>query len=130
MKVFAILFCFFMCSIVHANSFTFISEVQEGRYQHLLTELRCLVCQNQSLAESNAPLAQDLKKEVYDKIKAGQTDDEIKEYLVARYGEYILFKPRVTYTTLMLWLGPVLFLLGSLFILGINIKRQTLTTTN
>ncbi len=103
---------------------TSISQVQEVRYNHLLSELRCLVCQNQSLADSNAPLALDLKREVYDQIKMGKTDEEIKTFLVARYGEYILFKPQFTKTTFILWLGPVVFLAGSFLILFISIRRQ------
>lgn len=103
---------------------TSISEVQEQRYKTMLSELRCLVCQNQSLADSNAPLAQDLKKEVYDQIKGGKTDEEIKTYLVSRYGEYILFKPNLTKTTFVLWLGPVIFLVGAFVILGLSIRRQ------
>lgn len=103
---------------------TSISEVQEQRYKTMLSELRCLVCQNQSLADSNAPLAQDLKKEVYDQIKSGKTDEEIKTYLVSRYGEYILFKPNLTKTTFVLWLGPVIFLVGAFVILGLSIRRQ------
>jgi cytochrome c-type biogenesis protein CcmH len=116
-----------MSSWVNAYSFeqaTSISQVQEVRYNHLLGELRCLVCQNQSLADSNAPLALDLKREVYDQIKIGKTDDEIKTFLVSRYGEYILFKPQFTKTTFVLWLGPVVFLVGSFIILFISIRRQ------
>jgi cytochrome c-type biogenesis protein CcmH len=113
------------CSAATTNNFTFISSVQEHRFQHLLGELRCLVCQNQSLADSNAPLAQDLKKDVLQRLQAGYTDEEIKTYLVARYGEYILFKPSVNGATFILWLGPVIFLCGSLLILLVNIRRQT-----
>lgn len=113
-----------------SNNFTFISHVQEQRYQHLLGNLRCLVCQNQSLAESNAPLAQDLKKEVRDKIVAGYTDEEIKLYLVAHYGEYILFKPSVNRTTIILWSGPFIFLMGALFILFASIKKQARVCSN
>src|SRR6516225_5792174 len=76
--------------------YLFPNPQQELRFQQLLGELRCLVCQNQSLAESNAPLAQDLKSEVYQQIQAGYSNDEIKQFLVRRYGEYILFKPSVT----------------------------------
>lgn len=104
---------------------TSINQIQEQRYQQLLGELRCLVCQNQSLADSNAPLAQDLKKEVHDRIIAGQTDEEIKKALVAQYGEYILFKPQLTKVTLILWLGPLVFLVGAFIILWLTIRRQT-----
>jgi cytochrome c-type biogenesis protein CcmH len=115
-----------ICSAATENNFTFISSIQEQRFQHLLSELRCLVCQNQSLADSNAPLAQDLKRDVLERLRFGYTDEEIKKYLVARYGEYILFKPSVNSATFILWLGPVIFLCGSLLILLISIKRQSI----
>lgn len=127
MRVWLFITLMLMSSWVNAYSFeqaTSISQVQEVRYNHLLGELRCLVCQNQSLADSNAPLALDLKREVYDQIKMGKTDDEIKTFLVSRYGEYILFKPQFTKTTFVLWLGPVVFLVGSFIILFISIRRQ------
>ncbi len=127
MRVWLFITLMLMSSWVNAYSFeqaTSISQVQEVRYNHLLGELRCLVCQNQSLADSNAPLALDLKREVYDQIKIGKTDDEIKTFLVSRYGEYILFKPQFTKTTFVLWLGPVVFLVGSFIILFISIRRQ------
>lgn len=113
------------CMATTTNNFTFISSIQEERYHHLLSELRCLVCQNQSLADSNAPLAVDLKRDVLERIQSGATDEEIKSYLVGRYGEYILFKPSMNNTTFVLWLGPVIFLCGSFIILLLSIKRQS-----
>lgn len=89
---------------------------QEAQFNHLLRELRCLVCQNQDLSDSNAPLAKDLRREVYQLVLAGKADSEITGYLTARYGDFILFKPPVKGLTLMLWFGPVLFLLLGLFI--------------
>lgn len=107
------------------NRFSSISAVEEQRFQNLIVELRCLVCQNQSLAESNAPLAIDLKNEVRSKIHAGLTDEEIKKLLVNRYGSYILFKPPFISSTFVLWLGPFIFLVGAFIILFLSIKRQT-----
>lgn len=127
MRLYLTIIALLMSITCFANSpgqITYIGQVQEDRYQHLLSELRCLVCQNQSLADSNAPLAMDLKKQVYEQIKAGHTDEEIKNYLVARYGEYILFKPKLTKTTFILWLGPVIFLIGAFLILFISIRKQ------
>ncbi len=133
MRLLLLLITLFLATTVFASTsgpITSINQVQEERYHHLLGELRCLVCQNQSLEDSNAPLAQDLKREVHEQIKSGHTDDEIKHYLVARYGEYILFKPQLTKTTFVLWLGPVIFLVGAFVILFFSIKRQRINVTN
>jgi len=83
-------------------------EVQ--RLKVLSAELRCLVCQNQSLADSNAELAVDLRNQVRDQIRAGQSDAQIKDYLVQRYGEFVLYRPRVSGVTVLLWVGPFLLL--------------------
>ena len=83
---------------------------QTAQFQGLLRELRCLVCQNQDLADSNAPLAKDLRDEVYRLVKSGQSDSEIIYYLTIRYGDFILFKPPVKSSTWLLWGAPVLFL--------------------
>ncbi len=84
----------------------------DARLKALENELRCLVCQNQTLAESTAPLAEDLRKEVRDLAIAGKSDDDIRGYLVARYGDFVLYKPPVKSTTYVLWFGPFLLLLG------------------
>jgi cytochrome c-type biogenesis protein CcmH len=82
-----------------------------AQFQGLLRELRCLVCQNQDLADSHAPLAKDLRDEVYRLVQSGQSDDDIISYLTARYGDFILFKPPVKSVTYILWGAPALFLL-------------------
>jgi cytochrome c-type biogenesis protein CcmH len=82
----------------------------DARLKRLETQLRCLVCQNQTLAESNAPLAEDLRKEVRELAVAGKSDDEIRAYLVARYGDFVLYNPPVKPTTYLLWFGPFLLL--------------------
>jgi cytochrome c-type biogenesis protein CcmH len=78
----------------------------EARFQVLGHELRCLVCQNQTLADSNADLARDLRSEVEAQIRQGKSDREIKDYLVARYGDFVLYKPDIKGTTALLWGGP------------------------
>ena len=83
---------------------------QTAQFQHLLRELRCLVCQNQDLADSNAPLAKDLRDEVYRFVQSGKSDTEIVHYLTQRYGDFILFKPPVKSVTCILWGAPFLFL--------------------
>lgn len=107
----------FCASAVLANSFyTFDSAKKEAQFHHLLKELRCLVCQNQDLADSNADLAKDLRQQVYQLVQTGKSDQEISDYLTARYGDFILFKPPVKGATLLLWFGPLFFLLLGLII--------------
>jgi cytochrome c-type biogenesis protein CcmH len=86
--------------------YPFTSLVEKQRFHHIIQELRCLVCQNQNLADSNALLAKDLRQLIYTKIKQGESESAIKNYLVSRYGEFILFKPVFSPLTYLLWLGP------------------------
>lgn len=86
------------------------SKSQKAQFTHLLKDLRCLVCQNQDLSDSNAPLAKDLRSQVYDMIKDHKSDSEIILYLTDRYGDFILFKPPLKPITYFLWLSPLLFL--------------------
>jgi len=89
--------------------------VVEQRLMKISKELRCLVCQNESLADSHADLAKDLRREVRGKITQGLNDEEIKTYLTQRYGDFVLYRPRFTLTNALLWLGPFLMLLGVAF---------------
>lgn len=84
---------------------------QEARIQSMSEVLRCLVCQNQSVAESSAGLAQDLKQQIREQIEAGRTDQEVVDYMVARYGDFVLYEPPVKPVTWLLWFGPLLLLL-------------------
>lgn len=92
----------------------FENAAEQERYQNLLEELRCLVCQNQSLADSHADLAQDLRNEVYRMMKQGLDDEEINRFLVDRYGDFVLYRPPLGPTTLLLWLGPFVLLAAAL----------------
>ncbi len=96
----------------------------EARLTKLSKELRCLVCRNESLADSPAGLADDLRREIREQIKAGKSDREIIAFLQARYGEYILYRPRVTPTTYLLWFGPFVLLLAGLAVLFRYIKQR------
>lgn len=89
--------------------------VLEQRAREISHGLRCLVCQNQSIDDSNAPLAKDLRILVRDRLKAGDSDSEVVNYIVARYGEFVLLKPRFDWHTLLLWLGPFLLLIAGVF---------------
>ncbi len=82
-----------------------------NRFKSLTTELRCLVCQNQNLSESNAPLASDLRQQIYLQIKQGQSDQAIIAYLKARFGNFILYRPPLSLSTIVLWLGPFILLI-------------------
>jgi len=96
----------------------------EQRLVKLSQELRCLVCQNETLADSRADLAEDLRREIREQIKAGKSDKEIIAFLTERYGQFILYRPRVTPTTYVLWFGPFVLLLAGLAVLFRYIKQR------
>ncbi len=100
----------------------------EKRTMALAEELRCLVCQNQTIAESHADLAIDLKNQIREKLKAGMSEDQIKDYMVARYGDFVLYKPPVMATTVPLWFGPFALLIAGLAGLFYYILRRRRTT--
>jgi cytochrome c-type biogenesis protein CcmH len=102
----------------------FETPEQDASYQKLVRELRCTVCQNQNLIESNAPLAADLRRQISLMIKDGAETDEIVEYMVARYGDFVLFRPPKNPTTYLLWYGPVALLLLGLSSLGWILWRR------
>ena len=93
------------------ETYEFDSDLQRHRYQDFIEELRCPKCQNQNIADSNAPIAQDLRKLLYQQLEAGADDDEILDHMVARYGEFVRYRPRFSGATAVLWLAPVLLLL-------------------
>ena len=98
--------------------------VIEQRLARLSKELRCLQCQNQTLADSPAGLAADLRREIREQMKAGRSDQEIIAFLTQRYGDFILYRPRITYTTYLLWFGPFVLLLAGLYVLFRYIKQR------
>jgi cytochrome c-type biogenesis protein CcmH len=95
----------------------------QARYEHIIEEVRCLKCQNQSIKDSNAFLAGDLRREIRRMLAEGKSDDEIYDFLVARYGEFALYRPRMLGKTLVLWIAPILLLLAGGFVL-VNILRR------
>ena len=99
--------------IIFINFFSFAkkSEKIDSQLRELAGELRCMVCQNQSLLDSDSELAKDLKNIIYKKLQEGESKKEIKDFLVKRYGEFILFRPLLNYANLMLWSSPIIFLL-------------------
>lgn len=103
-----------------------LTPEQDARYRTLIHELRCLVCQNQTIADSNAELAADLRKQVHERISAGETDAQIRRYVTDRYGDFVLYKPPLSARTLMLWAGPFLMVaLAVLFVLRLLRRRGT-----
>lgn len=98
---------------------------QDARYRALIKEVRCLVCQNQAISDSNAPLARDLRREIRQKIEAGAGNPEIITFLTDRYGDFVLYRPPFKPTTYLLWAAPALFLLIAGFALVRTVKRRT-----
>lgn len=108
---------------------TTLPPEQEARYRALIHELRCLVCQNQTIADSNAELASDLRRQVHDQILAGASDADIRHYVTERYGDFVLYKPPMSARTIVLWVGPFLVvLLASAFVLRTLLRKRQAAT--
>jgi cytochrome c-type biogenesis protein CcmH len=123
-KFLIIYFCFMAMCFAAEDFYPFSSGEQRQQFEVLTTGLRCLVCQNQNIAESNAGLAVDLRKQVYEQIQQGKSNQEIIDYLVARYGDYILFSPPLKISTLALWFLPFLLLIMGVGYLLYYIRRE------
>jgi len=102
----------------------FEDPAAQARYEQLIRDLRCLVCQNESIADSNAPLASDLRREVRVLITEGRSDAEIRTFLTDRYGDFVLYRPPLRPRTWLLWSAPVLFLLGALGVVAVIVARR------
>lgn len=120
----AALFALFVAASASAD------EALDTRLKALENELRCLVCQNQTLADSNAPLAEDLRREVRELATSGKSDDEIRAYLVARYGDFVLYKPPVKSTTYVLWFAPFLLLVSGAAAWWVLVRRRARVRAN
>ena len=105
LKIFLILKSLLLTPLVFSNE---NKNELEAEFRNLSSELRCMVCQNQSLLDSDSELAKDLKMLIYEKLKNGESKEEIKKFLVDRYGEFILFKPLLNQTNFLLWIAPIL----------------------
>lgn len=119
--------CLAFCAGIPAQPeepIVFEDPAGEARFQELTEEFRCLVCQNQSLADSDATLAQDLRKEIHDMIVAGRSDAEIKEFMVARYGDFVLYRPPVQANTLLLWAAPIILLLIGGVVIARSVRKR------
>jgi cytochrome c-type biogenesis protein CcmH len=102
----------------------FSNPEQQEAYESLTSELRCLVCQNQTIADSNAELAGDLRRQVYEMLQQGKTREEVIEFMTQRYGDFVLYKPPFKGKTSLLWIAPVVFLLIGLITVGLLIQRK------
>jgi cytochrome c-type biogenesis protein CcmH len=99
------------------ETYEFESAQMEADYKKLIDELRCLVCQNQNLSASDADLARDLRRETYEMLQQGESPQQVVEFMVARYGDFVLYRPQFKSNTYLLWLGPFLLLLVVLYLL-------------
>ncbi len=129
--IFPLIFLFFALPLyagIEIN--TFDSPQQESDYNELVDELRCLVCQNQNLADSNAELAVDLRKEVHKMINEGSSKREILDFMVTRYGDFVLYKPPVQNNTAVLWIGPFVILGTGILAAFIFVRRHRPTPEN
>jgi cytochrome c-type biogenesis protein CcmH len=128
MKARLLAFCVALCCLsplLQAEEAASAADpVAEKRLLELSVELRCLVCQNQTIADSNAELAQDLRREIRTMIKDGKSNPEIIDFMVVRYGDFVLYRPPVKATTLLLWGGPVALLFLSIFVLWRYLRRR------
>jgi len=117
------LFLFVSAAVAIDTDKAFDDPELQARYEHIIEEVRCLKCQNQSIKDSNAFLAGDLRREIRRMLTEGKTDDEIYDFLVTRYGEFALYRPRMSGKTLVLWIAPIALLLAGGFVL-VNILRR------
>jgi cytochrome c-type biogenesis protein CcmH len=127
MRVIVLLLSLFFMVAAEARiaAYEFADKGQETTYKELIHELRCLVCQNQNIADSNAELAQDLKRKTYELVSSGKNKDEIRNYMTERYGDFVLYRPPVSNATLLLWIGPfIIFLVGLFFLVRVIRARR------
>jgi cytochrome c-type biogenesis protein CcmH len=120
----AVLCCVLWTAAQAVQPLDFKDGAEESRFQALTRELRCLVCQNQNLADSHAGLAGDLRREVLDQIRSGKSDAQIKDYLVARYSQFVLYDPPLSASTWLLWFGPLLALAAGAVVVIVIVRRR------
>ena len=106
------------------DTYEFANDAERARFRELTQELRCPKCQNQDIADSNAPIATDLRREIYRMLGEGKDNQQILDFMVARYGDFVLYKPALTSKTAVLWFGPFALLLGGLVLIGVIVGRR------
>ena len=122
---------FVLCGLLYSTSlpaaiesYEFETAQMEADYRVLINELRCLVCQNQNLAGSNADLAKDLRRQTYEMLSEGNSPDQVVQYMIERYGDFVLYRPRVKKDTLLLWFGPFVLLVVVLWLVIRTMRRK------
>jgi cytochrome c-type biogenesis protein CcmH len=113
-----------MPALAVIETYEFSSPQLEQRYHTISQELRCPKCQNQNIADSNAPISQDLRKLLYQQLEAGASDDEILDFMVARYGEFVRYRPKLGGATAILWAAPLLLLIAALAVLLMTLRSR------
>ncbi|QBR52636.1 cytochrome c-type biogenesis protein [Erwinia sp. QL-Z3] len=127
MKGIVLILALFLSGSVLADNidtYKFSSVDQEQQYRHLTESLRCPKCQNNSIADSNAMIASDMRLKVYELLQNGQTPDQVKQYMVARYGNFVTYEPPVMPSTLILWAGPALFVIIGAMVIVLRSKKR------
>ena len=124
MSIFALLLCLPMLAQAKVETYVFDTPAQEESYKKLTAELRCLVCQNQNLADSNAELALDMRRKTYEMVSAGKSEKEIVDFMVTRYGDFVMYRPPLKSTTMFLWFGPMILLAVAAVIVIVFIRKQ------
>ena len=126
--IYSFLLVFILSSLpiqARVSAYEFDTPEQEAAYKEMVSELRCLVCQNQNIADSNAELAQDLKRKTYEMVMQGKDKNEIADFMVQRYGDFVLYRPPVSNTTLLIWSGPfIIFVIGIIVLIRVIKSKQ------
>ncbi|WQG58416.1 cytochrome c-type biogenesis protein [Pseudomonas sp. RTB3] len=112
------------------DAYEFRDEAERARYSELTKELRCPKCQNQDIADSNAPIAADLRKEIYRMLGEGQSNQQIIDFMVDRYGDFVRYKPALNSSTWLLWFGPGILLIGGVLVMGVIVRRRRAAPTD
>ena len=125
----AVVFGLTLTGVAHAaiDTYEFANDAERDRFRELTKELRCPKCQNQDIADSNAPIATDLRREIYRMLGEGKDNQQILDFMVARYGDFVLYKPALTSKTAVLWFGPLALLMGGLVVIGVIVGRRRRT---
>jgi cytochrome c-type biogenesis protein CcmH len=119
-----LLLLFPLIVMARVEVYQFDDPAKEARYKQLIEELRCLVCQNQNLADSNAELAQDMRRITYEMVGRGESDEQVVAFMVDRYGDFVLYRPPFQTSTAMLWVGPFIILGVAVLVLFLFIRRR------